>query len=141
LWTSAFGLEAWPSALLPLECVAIVLFIGGYALRVWSKVTLGRHFTYEIQFPGALVEGGPYALLLHPSYTGFALEWGCLCAFWLPERSSSAPFLLAGAYAAMLTFLWVWRAQGEEAVMRAAFGSRWDQHIAAGRWRFIPGIV
>ena len=121
----------------PLEAAAVALFVGGYALRAWAKRALGRHFTYEIQSPGALIGTGPYALLLHPSYTGFALEWGCLCAFWLPQGQLAAP-LLAGAYAAMLVFLWVWRVQGEEAVMRAAFGARWEKHVAAGRWRFIP---
>ena len=145
-WSATFGWAAWSAALAPLEIIAVALFICGYGLRVWSKATLGRHFTYEIQSPEALVSDGPYALLLHPSYTGFALEWGCLGAFWLElplGPGYALPLavpLLAAFYGAMLAFLWVWRAQGEEGAMRGAFGGQWDRHVSAGRWRFIPWV-
>ena len=140
-WTFVFGWATWQIQCYSVEILAVALFVVGFSIREWSKRTLGRHFTYEIQRPEALIDDGPYALLLHPSYTGFALEWGCLGAFWQPLFAElplhyAAPLLVV-AYAFALTFLWLWRAKGEEAVMHAAFGRRWDEHVK-GRWRFVP---
>jgi protein-S-isoprenylcysteine O-methyltransferase Ste14 len=144
-WIAVFGKASLAADVRSLEVTASMLFVAGYSLRIWAKRTLGCHFTYEIQRPEVLISHGPYEVVLHPSYTGFVLEWGCLLAFWLPlplgPTYTPLPFacaLMFGAYAAGFAFLWVWRTKREEVVMRSVFGKRWDQHVARVRWRFIP---
>jgi protein-S-isoprenylcysteine O-methyltransferase Ste14 len=53
----------------------IVIFSAGEALRVWSKVTLGRYFTYTVQTSTnqPVITSGPYRVLRHPSYAGILL--------------------------------------------------------------------
>jgi protein-S-isoprenylcysteine O-methyltransferase Ste14 len=55
--------------------VGIVVFSSGEALRVWSKVALGRYFTYAVMTSAdqPVISTGPYRLLRHPSYTGLLL--------------------------------------------------------------------
>eukprot|EP00040_Diaphanoeca_grandis_P022766 m.123007 g.123007 ORF g.123007 m.123007 type:complete len:191 (-) comp28953_c0_seq1:189-761(-) len=40
-----------PRRLTKLQVVGLLMFILGYALRMWAKVVLGRFFTYEISTP------------------------------------------------------------------------------------------
>ncbi len=139
-FTLGFGFKIWNEDMVLIETIAVTLFACGYLLRVWCKQTLGKHFTYEIQRPDALINNGPYALLLHPSYTGFALEWGCLISFWLHYIQFQHAIIILGlVYVFSISFLWHWRAKGEETVMKNAFGLRWETHIKS-RWRFIPFI-
>lgn len=60
--------------LLSVVC-GIVIFSAGEAMRVWSKLTLGRYFTYTVQTSSdqPVITGGPYRILRHPSYTGILL--------------------------------------------------------------------
>lgn len=55
--------------------IGIVLFSVGEALRVWSKVALGRYFTYTVQTSSdqPVITTGPYRAVRHPSYTGILL--------------------------------------------------------------------
>ena len=55
--------------------VGIVIFTAGEALRVWSKLALGRYFTYTVQTSSdqPVISSGPYRTLRHPSYTGILL--------------------------------------------------------------------
>jgi len=55
--------------------VGIAVFAAGEALRVWSKVQLGRYFTYTVQTSSdqPVITSGPYRILRHPSYTGLLL--------------------------------------------------------------------
>jgi protein-S-isoprenylcysteine O-methyltransferase Ste14 len=52
-----------------------VIFSSGEAMRVWSKVTLGRYFTYAVMTSNdqPVITSGPYRFLRHPSYTGILL--------------------------------------------------------------------
>jgi protein-S-isoprenylcysteine O-methyltransferase Ste14 len=68
--------------------VGIVLVVAGEAMRVWSKVTLGRYFTYTVMTSAdqPVITSGPYRYLRHPSYTGimlFALGAGFVWGNWL----------------------------------------------------------
>jgi protein-S-isoprenylcysteine O-methyltransferase Ste14 len=49
--------------------VGLVLFSAGEALRVWSKVTLGRYFTYAVMTSSdqPVITKGPYRFVRHPS--------------------------------------------------------------------------
>ena len=53
----------------------VVIFALGEALRVWSKVALGRYFTYTVQTSSdqPVITSGPYRYVRHPSYTGLLL--------------------------------------------------------------------
>lgn len=53
----------------------IAFFAAGEALRVWSKVALGRYFTYTVQTSGdqRVIASGPYRAWRHPSYTGLMM--------------------------------------------------------------------
>ena len=55
--------------------VGIVIFSAGEALRAWSKVALGRYFTYTVMTSSdqPVITSGPYRSLRHPSYTGILL--------------------------------------------------------------------
>jgi protein-S-isoprenylcysteine O-methyltransferase Ste14 len=55
--------------------VGIVILSAGEALRVWSKVALGRYFTYTVMTSSdqPVITSGPYRVLRHPSYTGLLL--------------------------------------------------------------------
>jgi protein-S-isoprenylcysteine O-methyltransferase Ste14 len=68
--------------------VGIAIFSAGEALRVWSKVALGRYFTYTVQTSSdqPVITSGPYRALRHPSYTGIlliAIGVGAVWANWL----------------------------------------------------------
>jgi protein-S-isoprenylcysteine O-methyltransferase Ste14 len=68
--------------------VGMVVFAVGEALRVWSKVALGRYFTYTVQTSSdqPVITTGPYRVLRHPSYTGIlliAIGAGAVFGNWL----------------------------------------------------------
>jgi protein-S-isoprenylcysteine O-methyltransferase Ste14 len=95
---------------------------------------LGRFFTVTVEV-GAdheLVEGGPYSLLRHPSYTGMLVVYlgiGVALDSWL---SVAAAVLFPTAAV-------VYRIAHEERLLRGALGSRYDGY--AGRTkRLLPGI-
>lgn len=50
----------------------IVVFSAGEALRIWSRITLGRYFTYQVMTSKdqPVITSGPYRILRHPSYSG-----------------------------------------------------------------------
>lgn len=65
------------------EAVAAAACLAGTALRAWCFSALGRLFTYEVSIRTShqLVTTGPYALLLHPSYTGTAMVALGFCGY------------------------------------------------------------
>jgi len=64
--------------------VGLVVFSAGEALRVWSKVTLGRYFTYTVMTSSdqPVITNGPYRFVRHPSYTGTLLIVVGIGALW-----------------------------------------------------------
>jgi protein-S-isoprenylcysteine O-methyltransferase Ste14 len=57
--------------------VGLALMLAGMALRAWSVRTLGRFFTVTVDVADdhRVVDGGPYALVRHPSYTGMLVVY------------------------------------------------------------------
>ncbi len=51
----------------PMRIFGLILFIGGFALLTWARVTLGNSFSITPQAK-ALVTGGPYVKVRHPVY-------------------------------------------------------------------------
>jgi protein-S-isoprenylcysteine O-methyltransferase Ste14 len=83
--------------------VGIVIFSAGEALRVWSKVALGRYFTYTVQTSSdqPVITSGPYRFVRHPSYTGIlliAIGIGAALGNWLGLGALTLLTLVALAY-------------------------------------------
>lgn len=78
-WLASCLAEVWllGRPFLPgLAAVALVVFLGAFALRMWVIRTLGGRWTTRIVvLPGApLVAGGPYRWMRHPNYLAVVLE-------------------------------------------------------------------
>ncbi|KAL4857421.1 Protein-S-isoprenylcysteine O-methyltransferase B [Chlorella vulgaris] len=127
------------------EAAAALACIGGTALRAWCFATLGRLFTYEVGVRAghSLVGEGPYALLLHPSYTGTALVGLGFSAYTgIMRRRPTALVISAVVLGAIgkSTCCPPLRIANEERVLAKHFGDAWREHASA-RWRLIPMIL
>jgi protein-S-isoprenylcysteine O-methyltransferase Ste14 len=114
--------------------VAIVVFASGEALRVWSKLQLGRYFTYTVQTSDdqPVITSGPYRILRHPSYTGLLLMVigiGLLWGNWL-----GLGVLTVLAFAAV-----AYRISVEEKALVADLGDRYRTY-AEHHKRLIPFV-
>jgi protein-S-isoprenylcysteine O-methyltransferase Ste14 len=70
---------------------------------VWSKVALGRYFTYTVQTSSdqPVITSGPYRFVRHPSYTGIlliAIGIGAALGNWLGLGALTLLTLVALAY-------------------------------------------
>ncbi|KAI9021063.1 hypothetical protein DFJ74DRAFT_671667 [Hyaloraphidium curvatum] len=88
IWVFALYVEAKARCPPPPRSLVFASFtacLAGCLLRLWAKTELGRLFTYQvgIREGHTIVSTGPYALLLHPSYTGL----------WLAALGGSTYFL------------------------------------------------
>jgi protein-S-isoprenylcysteine O-methyltransferase Ste14 len=124
----------WPPHSPVIIGVAVLLELGGVALRIWAIRHLGRFFTVAvgIQQGHHVIQDGPYRFVRHPSYSGSLLALigvGCLTFNWLG-------FILI----AICTF-WAYaiRIPVEEKTMLAEFGSEYEKYAAHTK-RLIPGI-
>jgi len=122
----------WRAGLL--DPIALVLLLGGLALRWTAILTLGRHFTVNVAIARdhRLVRSGPYRLVRHPSYTGLLVAFlGMGLAFhsWLSLAVLLLPVSAALAH----------RIAVEERALREAFGAEYDEW-AARTWRLVPWI-
>lgn len=107
----------------------------GTELRLWSYDALGREFTFFVRSPDNLISTGPYAWLVHPSYTALLMVF------------------IPVFYTAGFRGIWVWsfiffimsvilymRITNEEAVLRETFTDQFDGYLKE-RWRLIPYLV
>ena len=81
----------------------IVIFSAGEALRVWSRITLGRYFTYQVMTSKdqPVITSGPYRILRHPSYAGvllMAIGAGATFGNWLGLAALTLTTLLGLSY-------------------------------------------
>jgi protein-S-isoprenylcysteine O-methyltransferase Ste14 len=53
----------------------IAMFLGGFGMRRWSEMTLGRYFTFTVMTSAdqPVITTGPYRIVRHPGYTGVLL--------------------------------------------------------------------
>jgi protein-S-isoprenylcysteine O-methyltransferase Ste14 len=114
--------------------VGILVFAAGEALRIWSKVALGRYFTYTVQTSGdqPVISSGPYRLLRHPSYTGLlliALGAGAAWGNWLG----------LGVLALMTLVGLIYRIRVEERALLEELGDRYRIY-AEHHKRLVPFI-
>jgi protein-S-isoprenylcysteine O-methyltransferase Ste14 len=118
--------------LLAAPVVGIVIFSAGEALRVWSKVALGRYFTYMVMTTSdqPVISSGPYRFLRHPAYAGILLLVIGVGAAW-------GNWLGLGALT-LTTFVGlVYRIRVEEAALLQALGDRYRTYAEHHR-RLIP---
>jgi len=122
------------TGLLRREVIGFFIALFGFALRAWARVTLGRLFTFivSIRADHRLVTSGPYAYMLHPSYTGSLMQ---AMGYSLFLSSYVTATFLAVTFG---TFLW-YRVADEERVLEAEFSDVFTSRREKVA-RFIPYV-
>jgi protein-S-isoprenylcysteine O-methyltransferase Ste14 len=110
----------------------VVALGSGEALRIWSRMTLGHYFTYEVQTSTdqPVIQTGPYRVLRHPSYAGILLiliGFGGILGNWVGLAAGTALTLVGLAY----------RIQVEEAALSNELGEAYAAY-ARNHKRLIP---
>ncbi|KAG6910482.1 hypothetical protein DXG01_010407 [Tephrocybe rancida] len=140
--------------LTPLSLIGTLLTIAGGWLRLKCFRALGEFFTFEITVRDnhKLVTSGPYGVVRHPSYTGFVMIFIGLCCWygssgsWIRESGildSVVGKVFIGAFTAVVVKLMVsllQRMPEEDRLMRASFGSEWEEWARRVPYWLIPGI-
>jgi protein-S-isoprenylcysteine O-methyltransferase Ste14 len=106
----------------------------GLAIRIWAIAALGRAFRTTVAVdPGrAVVAGGPYRWVRHPSYSGLLL---IVTGFGLAAGNWLAPAVCALLPLPALP----WRIHVEEAELTVVLGERYRAD-KAHTTRLIPGV-
>ena len=123
--------------LAPIEWIVMAACLAGFAIRMWSYHSLGRHFTFTLGTRGdhVLIRSGPYAFVVHPSYTGqLTTLFGTL--WFLSSRH--LPIQLACIAVVVYATVTARRRAGlEEGVMLKKFGAAYKRYLAT-RGSFFP---
>ncbi len=135
----ALFLKAWHFAPVPgpaeyRHAAALLLFAVGLALRLYAVVTLGRFFTTRVATfaDHDLVLIGPYRWMRHPAYSGLLLAFA---GAGLGMGDALAFFALI----IPVTLIVLLRIDGEERVLHARFGRRYEDY-ALGTDKLIPRV-
>ena len=117
--------------------LAIAVF--GWTFRRWAKYTLNQLFTYQISIPKELIQTGPYAYLVHPSYTGSLLHFLGIIVLATESLDITTACVTTAVITAMASTMLTVRITDEEAMLSSAFGETWDAHVAK-RWHVVPFV-
>jgi len=125
----AFG-GRWPGW----GTLGVALILAGLAFRWWAILTLRHSFTVDVAVKSGqqVIEGGPYAFVRHPSYTGMLISFlgmGLMLRHW-----TSLIVLLVPITAALL-----YRIGVEEQALVAGLGDAYTSFMRRRR-RLVPGI-
>ncbi|KAI0766919.1 hypothetical protein BD413DRAFT_494185 [Trametes elegans] len=130
------------------------LLVFGAGLRKVCYRTLGRHFTFQLAVLKGheLVTSGPYAVVRHPSYTGWLASMAGMLLVqlapggWLAE-SGVLQTLVGKAVigywvgiVCMTMLTAVMRVGKEEAVLREEFKEKWDRWAKRTPYALIPYV-
>ena len=108
--------------------VAYLLVSLGWGQRLWAKLTLASLFTYRIAPPDRLITSGPYAVWVHPSYSGAILHVTGLLMLLLVTFQRRR--LALGCLVSLALAIIAVRVREEEAMLQEHFGeAAWQQHI------------
>jgi protein-S-isoprenylcysteine O-methyltransferase Ste14 len=127
LWRPIVAVEA-PAAALLLRIGGLALVLGGSALFLWARRTLGAYYSpstvaaVQLNAKHRLIQHGPFAIVRHPIYLSLVLILlGLLVLYrtWMP-------LLAATGIAAVL----VKRAQREDQVLEEKFGAEWRAYAS-----------
>ncbi|KJA15132.1 hypothetical protein HYPSUDRAFT_149564 [Hypholoma sublateritium FD-334 SS-4] len=141
--------------LTPATLVGALMMLAGTLLRVVTYRYLGPFFRFEasIQKDHALVTGGSYAVVRHPSYSGLLLShvgwflWQFGAGSWLRESglwetvggkfdvSVFAGLVILGSLSVTLG-----RMASEDRALQARFGAQWDRWVNRVRYMVVPGV-
>jgi protein-S-isoprenylcysteine O-methyltransferase Ste14 len=114
---------------LALAAPAAILMATGILIQVWAKFSLRRSFGIAAANRGVKV-GGPYGLIRHPMYVGYAITWiGFLSVNGLWTNLALASF------AATMQIL---RIVVEERLLRN--DPEYGAYMARVRYRILPGV-
>lgn len=130
------------------------LMYAGGALRLASYRTLGKFFTWEltVRKEHALVTGGPYTVVRHPSYTGMAMlsvglglchfgpgGYYAECVGW-DTLASKAFVALWGGWTVLIPVLLMARVNTEDEVLRREFGKQWEDYAKRTPYKLFPYV-
>jgi protein-S-isoprenylcysteine O-methyltransferase Ste14 len=125
--------KIWPIDGDAIRWVGVALFAAGGALRLWPVFVLGNRFSglVAIQPGHALVTGGVYRVIRHPSYMGLlvsTLGWGLAFNSWVGVLLATAllPPLIA-------------RIRAEERLLLSQFGEEYEA-FRTHTWKLVPGV-
>ena len=135
IWIPYVVIALRPGPELPLpdaiRWLGLGLVVGGIAFSMWSAQTLGRHFDVEVEVHEghAVVDRGPFAIVRHPVYLGFAVHLIGACL------ATGNGLLIAGTLLGAFPAFYV-RAAAEERLLRAQLGPAYDAYA-----RRVPMLV
>jgi protein-S-isoprenylcysteine O-methyltransferase Ste14 len=114
-----------------LRWIGLALVVAGPAFSYWSASTLGRHFDLDVEVHGGheIVVSGPYRIVRHPVYLGFAIHFIGACL------ATGNGLLIAGTVLVTFPALYL-RAWTEEGLLRKSLGSAYDAYA-----RHVPMLV
>lgn len=129
LWLGLLAAVLPLAAQYPEQVPPVVLVVGvsGYALVLWSLLTLGTRFGIAPADRG-LVAHGPYCLVRHPMYLGELVLRLALVS------TSPQPILAAGLFLAMAAI------QALRAIREEHIISGYPAYALQVRFRLIPGV-
>jgi len=132
---AVYKLQGW---MLPLRVwvllAALILFVAGVIIRVYSIVYLGKFFTTNVAITvdHKLIDTGPYKLIRHPAYTGAMMTFFGFGLFFC--NAASLLFMIVPVYAAFL-----WRIHVEEQALLGAFGEKYKEYMKRTK-RLVPWV-
>ncbi len=127
------GVRQGPEVDVPtaLRWIGLALVVAGPAFSYWSASTLGKHFDLDVEVHGGheIVVSGPYRIVRHPVYLGFAIHFIGACL------ATGNGLLIAGTVLITFPALYL-RARTEEGLLRKSLGPAYDAYA-----RHVPMLV
>ncbi|TFK50602.1 hypothetical protein OE88DRAFT_1736112 [Heliocybe sulcata] len=134
--------------------IGAALSTWGALVRYWCYRTLEKDFTFTLALrkDHKLGTSGPYAIVRHPSYTGYiaAFTGVWVCWFgrgsWVRESGVLDSVVGGAAVGAIfaaglsLVYLCLTRPVREDRVLRGQFGKEWDEWARRVPYRLFPYI-
>ena len=127
------GVWQGPEVAIPSELrwLGLALVVAGPAFSFWSAYTLDEHFDLDVEVHGGheIVDRGPYRIVRHPGYLGFAIHFIGACL------ATGNLLLVAGTLLVTFPALYL-RAAAEERLLRAHLGPAYEAYA-----RRVPMLV